>query len=107
MVEARFDELIHSPIRLRICGLLNRVDALSFAVLRDTLQIADAHLSKQLKILADAGYTTSTKTPSDQRPDGRRVAWLSLTPTGRSAFAHHVAALQEAVGLDGRDSGRR
>lgn len=39
---ARFDEAIHAPLRLRICGLLRRVDQLDFAVLRDTLEVSDA-----------------------------------------------------------------
>ena len=32
--EAKFDETIHAPVRLRICGLLRPVDCLDFAVLR-------------------------------------------------------------------------
>lgn len=98
--EEGFDEVIHAPIRLRICGLLNRVESLSFATLRDALQISDAHLSKQLRILADADYVRSTRTPSRERSDGRRVAWVSLTVKGRSAFAEHVAALHALVDPD-------
>ena len=98
MAEARFDETIHAPVRLRICGLLRPVDDLDFAVLRDTLEISDATLSKHLKTLAAAGYVSSRKAASAERGDARQITWLSLTKTGRSAFAAHVRALQEIAG---------
>ncbi|WP_238162208.1 transcriptional regulator [Micromonospora endolithica] len=82
-------------MRLRICGLLNKADRLDFAVLRDTLGISDATLSKHIKTLADSHYVTISKSSSAKRTDARRVTWLSLSPTGRSAFAAHVRALQD------------
>ncbi|WP_430332869.1 transcriptional regulator [Rhodococcus sp. ACT016] len=102
MAEAAFDELIHAPIRLRICGLLRPVDRLDFAVMRDALKISDATLSKHLKALVVAGYVSSTKAASLDRNDARRLTWLSLTPTGRAAFNAHVRALQEITGLPDR-----
>lgn len=98
MDEARFDETIHAPIRLRVCGLLHQVDRLDFAVLRDTLDVSDATLSKHVKTLATAGYVTISKAASADRADARRVTWLALTPAGRSAFAAHVRALREIAG---------
>lgn len=98
MSEALFDEIIHAPLRLRICGLLRRVEQLDFAVLRDTLNISDATLSKHLKTLATAGYVTSTKAASTGRGDARRITWLSLTDAGRAAFDAHVHALREIAG---------
>lgn len=92
--ELAFDEIIHAPMRLRICGLLRPVDALAFVVLRDTLDLTPASLSKHLKVLTDSGYVTMDKTASRERVDFRRVAWVRLTPTGRNAFDGHVAALQ-------------
>ncbi|MWB98991.1 transcriptional regulator [Agromyces seonyuensis] len=91
--EAGFDELIHSPVRLRICGLLRRVDELEFGALRDLLGVQDAHLSKNLKALGDAGYVAVRKERSPERSDARRLTWASLTPAGRAAFDAHVAAL--------------
>ncbi|RVW09213.1 ArsR family transcriptional regulator [Prescottella agglutinans] len=104
MAEAAFDELIHAPARLRICGLLRPVDQLDFAVMRDALGIADAALSKHLKALVVAGYVSSTKAASLDRSDARRLTWLSLTPAGRSAFDAHVRALQAITGLPDRRS---
>ena len=76
---ARFDEAIHAPLRLRICGLLRRVDQLDFAVLRDTLEVSDATLSKHVKTLVDLGYVVSRKAASASRSHARRLTWLSLT----------------------------
>jgi len=94
---ARFDELIHSPVRLRICGLLRNVDRLEFALVRDTLELTDAHLSKNLKVLADAGMLTLLKERSPERADRRRCTWISLTPAGRNALEAHLLALAQIV----------
>lgn len=98
MSEARFDETIHAPVRLRICGLLRPVHHLDFAVLRDALNVSDATLSKHLKTLAATGYVSSSKAASAGRGDARRITWLSLTREGQSAFDAHVRALQQIAG---------
>ncbi|MEX5296923.1 transcriptional regulator [Kocuria sp. CPCC 205268] len=95
MAEAHFDDVIHAPLRLRICGLLRPVDRLNFAVLRTTLEVSDATLSKHVKTLVAAGYVVSDKAASVDRGDARRVMWLSLSPAGRSAFDAHIRALRE------------
>jgi DNA-binding MarR family transcriptional regulator len=94
-VAPAFSEVIHSPVRLRIAGMLRRVDELEFAVLRDTLGIADAHLSKNLKVLADAGLATVRKERSALRRDARRLTWVALTPEGKAALEAHLAALAQ------------
>ena len=104
---AAFNDIIHSPTRLRICGLLRPVDALSFVVLRDTLDLTSATLSKNLKVLVEVGYLTMDKAASRERVDLRRVAWVRLTPLGRDAFDSHLAALQAITRTPGlaRDPG--
>ncbi|MDQ0757054.1 transcriptional regulator [Arthrobacter sp. B3I4] len=101
MPEARFDDVIHAPVRLRICGVLRPVEQMDFAVLRDTLRVSDATLSKHLKTLAEASYVTLTKAASAARPDARRLTWVTLTPAGRIAFDAHVRALKEIAGSAG------
>lgn len=101
MDEARFDEVIHAPLRLRICGLLRPVDRLDFAVLRNALEVSDATLSKHVKTLNAAGYVVSDKAASADRGDARRIMWLSLSPAGKSAFDAHVRALQQIAGPSG------
>jgi DNA-binding MarR family transcriptional regulator len=87
-----FDEVIHPPNRLRICALLAVAGSVEFATIRDSLGVADSVTSKQLKILADAGYVTISK-PSGT--GGRVKTWVSLTREGRQAFRNHIAMLQQ------------
>ena len=89
-----FDDAIHAPVRLRICGLLRHVEQADFGVVRDTLAISDASLSKHVKVLAERGYVAIAKERSMTRSDARRLTWLSLTPAGRRAFDAHLAELQ-------------
>ncbi len=91
--EGSFNELIHAPLRLRICGLLRSVAKVDFAVLRDTLNISDPTLSKHLKLLSDAGIVVMKKGASSTRTDLRRITWLSLTSEGKRAFDEHLRAL--------------
>jgi DNA-binding MarR family transcriptional regulator len=99
-VEAWFDDAIHAPNRLRLCGLLRPVDEMEFSLLRDLLGLSDANLSKTVKALVELGYARVKKEPSLSRSDHRRTASVALTVQGRLAFDRHVAALHElAAGL--------
>lgn len=91
----RFDALIHSPVRLRICGLLRTVQQLEFAVVRDALEVTDAHLSKNLKVLADAGYIDLRKERATERGGARPRTWIGLTAAGRNALESHLTALTQ------------
>ena len=86
-----FDEIIHAPNRLRICALLATATSAEFGTIRDALAVADSVTSKQLKILADAGYVTISK-PTGK---GRVKTWVTLTSVGRKAYAGHLQVLQE------------
>lgn len=90
-----FDEVVHAPARLRIAGVLRRGAELEFAVLRDTLGLTDTNLSKNLRVLTDAGYVSVRKERSPARADARRLTWVTLTPDGRRAVEAHLAALAE------------
>ncbi len=98
MHDAHFDDIIHAPLRLRICGLLRPVDQLDFAVLRTALDVSDATLSKHIKTLVTAGYLVPSKTASADRSDARRVMWLSLSQPGKAAFDAHIRALKKIAG---------
>lgn len=86
-----FDELIHQPHRLRICVLLAGGREMSFQALCEDLDLPMPTLSKQLKMLGDAGYLTTSKA----RGDGRPTTWARLTPTGVRALHGHLAALRQ------------
>lgn len=93
-----FNDVIHSPVRLRICGLLRRMSEIEFSVVRDTLGLHDASLSKNLKVLAQAGLITLRKDASRARSDSRRLTWVSLTGAGRAALEGHLAAIAMIAG---------
>ncbi|WP_298329065.1 transcriptional regulator [Haloactinopolyspora sp.] len=93
-MSTQFNEIIHAPHRLRICAFLDATSSAEFATLRDMLGVADSVVSKNLKVLQDAGYVTISK-PTGR---GRVRTWAALTPAGRRAYADHVAALKSVVG---------
>lgn len=102
MSAPEFNEIIHAPTRLRICGLLRRVAELEYAVIRDALGITDVNLSKHLKVLADAGLVNVRKEGSPRRTDARKLTWVSITPSGSRALEAHLAALASiAEGVSG------
>ncbi|ALU41411.1 ArsR family transcriptional regulator (plasmid) [Kocuria flava] len=86
----RLDELIHAPVRLSIVATLAQVDEAEFAHVRDTVEISDSVLSKQATQLEAAGYVKIRKGYIGKRPR----TWLSLTPTGRTAYTDHLEALR-------------
>ncbi len=93
MTEPAFDPVIHAPHRLRICAALGTTLQVEFQTLREAADVSESVLSKQVKILEDAGYVTTTKATRDSRVR----TWASFTKAGRQAYQAHVAALQEIV----------
>ena len=94
---ARFDELIHSPTRLRITAALATATDLEFSALEDALGISTSLLSKQLGVLAAAGYIVLEKR---RQPFGRPRTWIRFTPAGRTAYLSHVEALRQLTDPD-------
>lgn len=100
MIAAAFDPVIHAPVRLQTCGILASADKVEFALLREALNVSDSVLSKHLKQLEEAGFVRLQKVPTG----GRTRTWLSLTSTGRKAFAAHVRELQRLASGSGLGS---
>lgn len=96
-VGARFDELIHFPTRLRIAAALATATDLEFSALEDALGISTSLLSKQLRVLVEAGYIVLEKRP---QPFGRPRTWIRFTTAGRLAYLGHVEALRQLTILD-------
>lgn len=91
---ARFDDVIHPSTRLTLVATLAATEWAEFAYLKDQLGLSDSALSKQLSTLEEAGYLTA-----ERRSTGRRrTVRARLTPTGRDAYAGHIAALRAIVG---------
>jgi DNA-binding MarR family transcriptional regulator len=101
---AKPDPLIHPITRLSICGLLAAgADWVEFAALRDAAGISDSVLSKQSRVLEDAGYVEVRKGAVGRRPR----TWFRLTVAGRQALEGHLAwlaVLEEAVSAGTRDA---
>ena len=93
----QLDEVIHQPVRFSITAALAAADELEFSFVRDLVDISDSALSKQATVLEAAGYVHIRKGYVGKRPR----TWLSLTPAGHEAFAHHVAILREIAGVTG------
>ncbi len=94
-VEPRFDQVVHAPPRLQVCGLLAAVDVMDFAAVRDAVGVSDSVLSKHVKQLEDAGYVQVRKATVASR---QRTS-LALTRAGRAAFTAHVAELRRIAGV--------
>lgn len=94
MTAARFDELIHAPVRLSVMSLLAPAEGVEFRFVRDELNLSDSVLSKHVRALESAGYLAVRK---ENLGRGRRRTWLDLTTAGLTAFHGHVAALDEIV----------
>jgi len=93
---ARFDELIHQPVRLRIMAALMTLDAqsrISFNALKGVLKVTDGNLGGHLFKLEQAGYVLVEKTFVRNKPQ----TYLAVTPRGQIAFTEHIAALQQIV----------
>lgn len=91
----RLNPVIHAPVRFAIMATLAGADAAEFPFLRDTVEVSDSVLSRQVGTLEGAGYVKVKKGYLGKRPR----TWLSLTPTGRAAFRKHLDALREIADL--------
>jgi len=90
------DELLNHAVRFSVMAALAGVEKAEFALVRDTVQVSDSMLSKQVALLENAGYVEVEKGKVGRRPR----TWLSLSADGDQAFTRHVAALQAiATGL--------
>jgi DNA-binding MarR family transcriptional regulator len=90
---AGFDELIHPPTRLSLMALLAATEWAEFSFLKESLELSDSALSKQVSTLAEAGYAEVRKEGAGRR----RRTLVTLTPRGRTAFEGHVEALRRLV----------
>ena len=95
MKNARFDNVIHAPNRLKVCALLAPIETAEFQLLRDELGVSDSVLSKHIKQLELAGYVKQRK----EKLNGRQRTWVYLTKEGREAFEAHIEELKKLVAI--------
>ena len=89
----RLDDAVHQRTRLGILAVLCEAGRVDFSYLRQTLQLTDGNLSRNLTRLQDAGYITVEKLIDGRRPR----TWLSATSAGRRALDQEIVALREII----------
>jgi len=94
----KLDDLLTNPVRLSVVAALAGVDRAEFALIRDSVEISDQLLSKQVALLEAAGYVDVEKGRVGRRPR----TWLKLTGSGDAAYRRHVTALRAIAGLADR-----
>ena len=92
-----FDATFEHRHRLAIAVLLARHGELSFARLKQQLDLTDGNLGAQLRKMEDAAYLKLRRDFVERRP----VTWYSLTPAGRKALDRHMRALQAVIAVAG------
>ncbi len=85
--------LLGHRVRLAICVLLSKHDAMSFSRLKQVLEEKDGSLGTHLRKLEEAGYLAIEKSYRDRRP----VTWYELTDEGRKQLKTHVASLMRLI----------
>ena len=90
---AALNGLLQHRVRLAICVLLSKYDAMSFSRLKDVLDEKDGSLGTHLRKLEDAGYLAVDKTHRERRP----VTWYQLTATGQQHLQRHVENLTRLI----------
>ncbi|HEX4226521.1 MAG TPA: transcriptional regulator [Pseudonocardiaceae bacterium] len=99
---AELDQLLLDPTRLAIVSLLAAAEWAEFGFVRDSVQLSDSALSKQVTTLSKNDYVEVRKGYVGKRPR----TWLNLTETGRGTLAEHISALQ-AIAEQARSNGAR
>lgn len=87
-------EVLHQPVRFSIAAALSKTETMDFKDLRNTIQVSDSVLSKQLTLLDKAGFVEIKKSFVGKFP---RTS-VRLTPAGHEAWAHHMATLRLIAG---------
>ncbi|GAB3958395.1 hypothetical protein GCM10029978_003240 [Actinoallomurus acanthiterrae] len=81
-------------MRFSIVATLAAAEKAEFGYVRDTVEVSDSVLSKQVAVLEKAGYVKVTKGYVGKRPR----TWLALTPDGQASFKAHCQALRAIAG---------
>lgn len=89
----RLDDTVHQRTRLGILAVLCEAERADFAYLRETLELTDGNLSRNLSRLDEAGYVRVEKVLEGRRPR----TWLSPTRAGRAALDAEITALSEII----------
>jgi DNA-binding MarR family transcriptional regulator len=90
----KIDDVIHGRMRLGIMVYLADVETAEFTELKTVLEATQGNLSVHLKKLEEADYVSIEKSFRDNKP----LTQISITPTGRRAFAAYLEAIGNLIG---------
>lgn len=84
------DSLLAHPVRFSIVAALVNVERAEFALVRDSVEVSDSMLSKQVAQLEAAGYLEVDK----GRVGRQSRTWLRLSSRGQEVYRRHIRALR-------------
>lgn len=90
----RIDEVIHGRMRLGIMVYLADAGTADFTELKTVLEATQGNLSVHIKKLEEAGFVSVAKSFVNNRP----LTQVSITPSGRAAFADYLTAMSALIG---------
>ncbi len=87
------DPLLHQPLRTQLAAFLAGAGEATFAELKRQLEVSDGNLDSHLKKMIAAEYVSVRKDDSAARIQ----TCYALTPSGRAALQHYIAALHKLL----------
>ncbi len=87
------DKLLEHRVRLGICVILSRNDAVNFKRLKQLLEETDGSLGAHLRKLEESKYLRVKKRFEKRRP----VTWYILSKTGQNALKGHIDAMDRMI----------
>jgi DNA-binding MarR family transcriptional regulator len=87
------NKAFENRIRLGIMAILAVHEAMDFIALKEYLEVTDGNLASHLKALEKEAYICVEKSFIGRKPNTR----YSITPDGKTAFQHHIAALENLI----------
>lgn len=94
---AALNGLLDHRVRLAVCVLLSKHDAMSFSRLKLVLGETDGSLGTHLRKLEDADFLAIEKSYRGRRP----VTWYQLSAAGRVRLQEHVSNLMRLIDRTG------
>lgn len=91
----KLSDVLHQPVRFSIVAALAQTEQAEFKLVRDSIQVSDSVLSKQVSALEEAGFVKVKKAFVGKRPR----TWLGLTKEGRAAWEAHLQTLRDIAGV--------
>jgi DNA-binding MarR family transcriptional regulator len=85
--------VLAQPKRLAALAMCAATSKVTFALIRDHLELRDSDASKQMQKLVDCGYVEARKTGRA----ANRQTWFTITDQGRNALGAHVEALNAII----------